>query len=76
MSTRTLVTYCAAWIVSMLVLATAFVTSHRYTVVEADANNAWKIDRLTGQAYSCQELEYGPFCLAAPDHIKHVNDGV
>lgn len=76
MTTRTLSIFCAVWVVAMLVLATAFVLSHRYTIIESDSNNSWKIDRLTGQAYSCAESEYGPFCLAAPDHIKHSNDGV
>jgi hypothetical protein len=66
------------WIVSAaLVIATAIasgaaVLGGRYTIVSMSGNNvAWKLDRLTGQAFGCEESEFGPFCILAPDRIKH-----
>jgi len=26
---------------------------------------------ITGQAYGCEESEFGPFCIPAPNQIKH-----
>lgn len=44
----------------------------RYTLVPVGGSNiVWKLDRWTGQAYGCEESEFGPFCIPAPDHIKH-----
>jgi sarcosine oxidase gamma subunit len=66
------------WIVSAaLVIATAIasaasVLGGRYTIISISGNNvAWKLDRITGQAYGCEESEFGPFCMPAPDRIKH-----
>ena len=44
----------------------------RYTIITIAGNNvAWKLDRITGQAYGCEESEFGAFCIPAPDRIKH-----
>ena len=66
------------WIVSAaLVIATAIasaaaVLGGRYTMVSVSGNNvAWKLDRITGQAYGCEESEFGPFCMPAPNQINH-----
>ena len=60
-----------------IVLATAIASAAsmlgtRYTIITISGNNvAWKLDRWTGQAYGCEESEFGPFCIPAPDRIKH-----
>jgi hypothetical protein len=60
-----------------VVLATAIASaaamySGRYMIITISGNNvAWKLDRWTGQAYGCEESEFGPFCIPAPDRIKH-----
>ena len=66
------------WIISLaLVIATAIasaasVLGGRYTIITIAGNNvAWKLDRITGQAYGCEESEFGPFCIPAPNQIKH-----
>lgn len=66
------------WIFSIaLVVATAIASAaamfgSRYAIITISGNNvAWKLDRITGQAYGCEESEFGPFCIPAPDRIKH-----
>ena len=61
-----------ALIVSTALASAAFLLGHRYTIITISGNNvAWKLDRLTGQAYGCEESEFGPFCIPAPNQIKH-----
>ena len=61
-----------ALIISVAIASAAAIFSGRYTIVTIGGNNvAWKLDRLTGQAYGCEESEFGPFCIPAPDRIKH-----
>jgi len=70
-------TYHAFIIGIAIVLATAIASAAsmlgtRYTIITISGNNvAWKLDRWTGQAYGCEESEFGPFCIPAPDRIKH-----
>jgi hypothetical protein len=61
-----------ALVVSTAIAGAAAVLGGRYTIITIAGNNvAWKIDRVTGQAYGCEESEFGPFCIPAPDRIKH-----
>ena len=70
-------TYHAFIIGIAIVLATAIASAAsmlgtRYMIISISGNNvAWKLDRWTGQAYGCEESEFGPFCIPAPDRIKH-----
>ena len=75
MTTRTAILLGAGWIAANLVLAAAYAGAHRYTMIETSDNGAWKVDQLTGQTYECEEGENGPFCQAAPNHIKHSREG-
>ena len=59
-------------IVATAIASAAAMYSGRYTIITIAGNNvAWKLDRWTGQAYGCEESEFGPFCIPAPDRIKH-----
>ena len=61
-----------ALVISVAVASAALVAGNRYTIISMAGNNvAWKLDRITGQAYGCEESEFGPFCIPAPDMIKH-----
>jgi len=61
-----------ALIVATAIASAAAVLGNRYTIISISGNNvAWKLDRLTGLAYGCEESEFGPFCIPAPDRIKH-----
>ena len=66
-----------ALIVSTAIASAAYVAANRYEMISvAGGNNvAWKIDRVTGQAYGCEESEFGPFCIPAPNQIKHSEAG-
>ncbi|HXJ03295.1 MAG TPA: hypothetical protein VNH44_18900 [Micropepsaceae bacterium] len=62
----------AALVISTSIASAAALLAGRYTIVSIAGNNvAWKLDRLTGQAYGCEESEFGPFCIPAPNQIKH-----
>ena len=59
-------------VVATAIASAAAMYSGRYTIITISGNNvAWKLDRWTGQAYGCEESEFGPFCIPAPDSIKH-----
>jgi hypothetical protein len=61
-----------ALVTATAVASAAAVFANRYTMVAlADSHIVWKLDRVTGQSYGCEESEFGPFCIPAPDHIKH-----
>jgi hypothetical protein len=61
-----------ALVLSVAIASAAAVVGNRYTIISMSGNNvAWKLDRITGQAYGCEESEFGPFCIPAPDRIKH-----
>jgi hypothetical protein len=61
-----------ALVVSTAIASAAALVGGRYTIITIAGNNiAWKLDRITGQAYGCEESEFGPFCIPAPDRIKH-----
>jgi hypothetical protein len=61
-----------ALVISTAIAATAALLGGRYTMAFVAGNNVvWKLDRLTGQAYGCEESEFGPFCIPAPNQIKH-----
>lgn len=70
MSGRNTAILSVTLIISALIWAAAIFLVHRYTIVERTGNNvAWKIDRLTGQSYGCENSpQFGPFCIPAPDH--------
>jgi hypothetical protein len=62
----------ASFVVSVAIASAAAVFANRYMIITIAGNNvAWKLDRMTGQAYGCEESEFGPFCIPAPDRIKH-----
>ena len=62
----------SALVIATAIASAAAVLGNRYTIVTISGNNvAWKLDRITGQAYGCEESEFGPFCIPAPDQIKH-----
>jgi len=62
----------SALVIATAIASAAAVLGNRYTIVTISGNNvAWKLDRITGQAYGCEESEFGPFCIPAPDNIKH-----
>ena len=62
----------AALVLSTTIGSGAALLARRYEIVTIGGNNvAWKLDRLTGQAYGCEESEFGPFCIPAPNQIKH-----
>ena len=68
MSARNAAILSGALVVSALIWAAAILTVGRYVIMEpAGSNVAWKIDRLTGQAYGCERSQFGPFCIPAPD---------
>jgi hypothetical protein len=72
MRTRQIIILSIAFVVSVAIASAAAVFGNRYAIVTIGGNNvAWKLDRLTGQAYGCEESEFGPFCIPAPDRIKH-----
>lgn len=59
-------------VVATTIASAAAMYSGRYTIITISGNNVvWKLDRWTGQAYGCEESEFGPFCIPAPDRIKH-----
>jgi hypothetical protein len=61
-----------AIVVATAIASAAAMIGGRYTIITISGNNvAWKLDRWTGQAYGCEESEFGPFCIPAPDRIKH-----
>ena len=66
-----------ALIVSTGLAGAAYVLANRYEMIAMPGGNnvAWKIDHLTGQAYGCEESEFGPFCIPAPNQIKHSEAG-
>ncbi len=52
--------------------AAAVLAGGRYMMFSMpDSHIVWKLDRLTGQSYGCEESEFGPFCIPAPNNIKH-----
>ena len=72
MSTRAAMVLSIALVLSVTIASAAALIGGRYVIVTIGGNNvAWKLDRLTGQAYGCEESEFGPFCIPAPDRIKH-----
>ena len=72
MRTLHVIILSAALVISVAIAAAAAALGGRYTIITISGNNiAWKLDRLTGQAYGCEESEFGPFCIPAPDRIKH-----
>jgi hypothetical protein len=72
MSSRAVMVLSLALVLSVTIASAAAVFGGRYMIVTVGGNNvAWKLDRLTGQAYGCEESEFGPFCIPAPDRIKH-----
>ena len=61
-----------ALVISTALIGAAVAFGNRYSIEPRDGTSVvWKIDRLTGQAYGCEESEFGPFCIPAPDMIKH-----
>ncbi len=70
MNARNTVIVSATVLVSALIWAAAIFLVHRYMIVEQPGSNvAWKLDRLTGQSYGCENSpEFGPFCIPAPNH--------
>jgi hypothetical protein len=62
-----------ALVISVAIASAALVLKDRYMIIFGGTGNnvAWKLDRLTGQAYGCEESEFGPFCIPAPNQIKH-----
>ena len=65
-----------ALIVCTGIASAAWVLGNRYEIISMSGNNvAWKLDRLTGQAFGCEESEFGPFCIPAPNQIKHSEAG-
>ena len=59
-------------IICTAIAGAAWVMKDRYEFVPAAGNPVmWKLDKLTGQAYGCEESEFGPFCIPAPNQIKH-----
>jgi hypothetical protein len=65
-------TIAAALVISTSIASAAALLGGRYTIIMISGNNvAWKLDRLTGQADGCEESEFGPFCILAPNQIKH-----
>ena len=72
MRTLHVIILSAALVISVAIAAAAAALGGRYTIITISGNNiAWKLDRLTGQAYGCEESEFRPFCIPAPDRIKH-----
>ena len=61
-----------ALIVSAAIASAGYVVGHRFQLMSMSGNNVmWKVDQLTGQTYGCEESEFGPFCIPAPNQIKH-----
>ncbi len=61
-----------ALVVSAGMVSAAWVFHDRYLfATTSNANVIWKLDKITGQAYGCEESEFGPFCIPAPNQIKH-----
>ena len=61
-----------AIVLATVIASAASMIGTRYTIISISGNNvAWKLDRWTGQAYGCEESEFGPFRIPAPDRIKH-----
>jgi hypothetical protein len=59
-------------VIATAIASAASMVGGRYAIIAVSGNNVvWKLDRLTGQAYGCEESEFGPFCIPAPDRIKH-----
>jgi hypothetical protein len=72
MHTLHVIVVSLALIVATAIAGAAWVSKDRYEFVTTSGNNViWKLDRLTGQAYGCEESEFGPFCIPAPNQIKH-----
>jgi hypothetical protein len=59
-------------VIATAIASAASMIGGRYVIIAVSGNNVvWKLDRVTGQAYGCEESEFGPFCIPAPDRIKH-----
>jgi hypothetical protein len=65
-----------ALIVSTAIASAGYVLANRYELASMSGNNViWKVDQVTGQTYGCEESEFGPFCILAPNQIKHSEGG-
>lgn len=65
-----------ALIVSTVIASAGYVLGNRYQLMSMSGNNViWKVDQVTGQTYGCEESEFGPFCILAPNQIKHSESG-
>ena len=65
-----------ALILSAAIASAGYVLGNRYQLVSMSGNNViWQVDQITGQTYGCEESEFGPFCILAPNQIKHSESG-
>jgi hypothetical protein len=76
MQTGQVIVLSIALILSAAIASAGYVLANRYELVSMSGNNViWKVDQLTGQTYGCEESEFGPFCIPAPNQIKHSESG-
>ena len=72
MSTLQVIVVSLALIVATAIAGGAWVLHDRYAFATTSGTSViWKLDKVTGQAYGCEESEFGPFCIPAPNQIKH-----